>query len=653
MKRITLASVALPMALSLLTASAVGQETERQTQQQNARQQAQRQAAQQREAQRDDRQTTPRPQRSNDGGSTLTLRGPDGNEAVQVTKTAPDEVRAGERFEYQIQVQNLSDSPLMNVVVVEQLAGLRINEAAPAQQNARQNEQNEKESENARQRRNTRENAEQEQNQEEQSEQGQEENSNEQAQQNRQAQQRDQANQQNQNQQNAQERQQSQENAVQQTGNEVRYRVGKLDAGQSRTLNVSATASSAGEAHSCMWVDYQPTLCTTIAVVEPDFRLTGRLLYQREGEARNVEGIYSCDTLRLQVAVTGTGDVETEPAQVTVQLPEGLTTEDGKNEVSIDMGAISPDRTIEKEVPLKLDPAKAQGELELPITATAGDLRAQASVTGVRVLQPELELQVNAPKEALIDQQVSVPVTVSNPGDTPVLQAAVDVAATGIERFQARGAELSRDGQVTLGRIEPGESKEFQILFTADEPVETELTVAARGFCVEAQETKAQMALKGIPAILIEVVDKVDPVPVGEATVYEVTLKNQGTATDTNIQLTAELADTMEFVRGDGQTEVTNEGKNVEFASLDALEPGEVVSWTVQVKATGAEKSRFRVNLESDSTDEPILEEEPTTLFEQDRGEGQTQTSESNEESANRQNDDNQSNQSDSSDNEE
>lgn len=620
MKRISLASVALPMALSLLTSSAVGQEAERQSPRQTQQQQAQRQAAQQRDAQRDNRQATPRPQRANDGGSTLTLRGPDGNEAVQVTKTAPAEVRAGERFEYQIQVQNLSDSPLMNVVVVEQLDGLRVNQAAPAQQNARQSgddppnaRERSENSENAQ-----RQNAEQQQNAEARQRAA-----------NQAQQQREQANQGEQAQRNAQGRQQGRNNPVQQTGNQIRYRVGKLDAGQSRTLNVSATAASAGEAHSCMWVDYQPTLCTTIAVVEPDFRLTGRLLYDREGEARDIQGIYSCDVLRLQVGVTGTGDVETPPAKVTVQLPEGLTTEDGKNEVAIDMGAIAPERTVEKEIALKLDPAKAKGDLELPITATAGDLKAQASVTGVRVLQPQLKLEVNAPKEALIDQQVSIPVTVSNPGDTPVLQAAVDVAATGIKRFQARGAELTRDGQVALGRLEPGESKEFQVLFSADEPTETEVTVAARGFCVEAQEAKAKLALKGIPAILIEVVDKVDPVPVGQTTVYEITLKNQGTATDTNIQLSAELADTMEFVRGDGETEVSSEGKAVQFAPLKSMKPGEVVSWTVQVKATGAEKSRFRVHLKSDSTDEPILEEEPTTLFDQEGGERQTQTSQS------------------------
>ena len=197
-----------------------------------------------------------------------------------------------------------------------------------------------------------------------------------------------------------------------------------------------------------------------------------------------------------------------------------------------------------------------------------------------------------------------------------MLNAVVRVEASAdFERFTAQGIEVSRDGAIALGRIEPGQSREFTLLMEASRPADATLGVAAEGYCVEAVRRNAKLALKGIPAVLIEVVDKVDPVPVGENTVYEIAVKNQGTQQDTNIELTATLPESMEFVRGDGETKVTADGKTITFAPLRQLAPGDVVSWTVQAKANKADKARLKVELKSDATDEPIVEQEPTTLF--------------------------------------
>src|SRR5690606_14973337 len=123
------------------------------------------------------------------------------------------------------------------------------------------------------------------------------------------------------------------------------------------------------------------------------------------------------------------------------------------------------------------------------------------------------------------------------------------------------------------------------LLMETNKPTDAEVNFIAEGYCVEAQQQATTMSLRGIPAVLIEVVDKVDPVPVGENTVYEISVKNQGTERDTNIQLTATLPESMEFVRGDGETNVSAEGQTINFGQLQEIAPGDVVSWTIQIKA--------------------------------------------------------------------
>lgn len=518
--------------------------------------------------------------------NSLTLPGPDGQEALRVVKDVPAQVRAGEVFNYTITVENVSDSPLVNVTVVEQVKALQVRDAK-AQQQAQQQQ------------------AQQEQSPQQQAEQQQQQ---EQAQQQERQEQQQQAQQ--------QQKKQQKKQQVRQKGNMIRYQVGMLDVGQSRTLTVSAVATKAGQAHACMWVEYEPTLCTTTDVVQPDFQLIGRLLFERGIETdQEIEGIYHCDQVFLEMQVTSTGDAATPPAQVTAQLPKGLTTADGQSELQLDLGAIAPNKTVEKRIPLKLDPQQAENELQLPITATAGELKAQATLPAVKILDPQLKVTMEAPKQAYIDQPVKVPVTVENPGQAPVLNASVQVEASGVNEFSAEGIEVSKDNTIALGRIDPGQSKQFTLLMKASEPTESTLSLVPAGYCVQAEQQQAKIALQGIPAVLIEVVDQVDPVPVGETTIYEIEVLNQGTAADNEIQVSATLPEGMTFVEGRGDTEVTADGQTITFAPVETLAPKDVAAWTVQVKADQAAKARLKVQLESEAIDEPIIEQEPTTLY--------------------------------------
>ena len=74
--------------------------------------------------------------------------------------------------------------------------------------------------------------------------------------------------------------------------------------------------------------------------------------------------------------------------------------------------------------------------------------------------------------------------------------------------------------------------------------------------------------LQGIPALLMEVVDEIDPVTVGDETTYVITVTNQGSAQDQNVTIVCNLEEAMSFVSGTGTSAVTAEGGTVTMAAV-------------------------------------------------------------------------------------
>src|SRR5439155_10316468 len=87
---------------------------------------------------------------------------------------------------------------------------------------------------------------------------------------------------------------------------------------------------------------------------------------------------------------------------------------------------------------------------------------------------------------------------------------------------------------------------------------------------------------EGVSALHLEAVDTKDPVEVGGATSYRITLTNQGTASLTNINVKALVPPEMATLRATGPTAAPDklpaaqeDGQVVQFAPLKELKAGE------------------------------------------------------------------------------
>jgi len=465
--------------------------------------------------------------------SGLILDGPAGEDAIEVTRRGPNQIRAGEEFTYDLVLKNVSDQPIRGIRVTETTQGVELRDAD--------------------------------------------------------------------------------DDAAQLDGNRMTFNAGQLAVGDTRTLTVTARASETGRARSCIVVDYDPALCTMYTVTKPDLKLVWTLYADRDIEAEcDVNGIYACDDVFIVYEVTNTGSGTTEPITLTHDLPDGLKTDSNKRMVKRNMEPLEAGESQEIRVPLELA-RKSEGQtLNLSAEANAGGITADTDVQTVEVLDPALDLKIDGRREQYLGRESEMTFTVTNTGDAPALNTVV--AVDGPDRFDFETRDF--DGEaIVIGCLMPGQSRTFDATYVADKPGEIAVNAQASAYCVDTVKANVKTTYKGISAILIETVDKVDPVPVGDETTYEIYVKNQGSAPDLNIDLTGTLPKGLTFVSATGDSDVQNDGQNLTFGTVDELAPGDVVSWNVTVKAESADKVQFKLQLKSDANPEPIREEEPTTLY--------------------------------------
>ncbi len=122
-------------------------------------------------------------------------------------------------------------------------------------------------------------------------------------------------------------------------------------------------------------------------------------------------------------------------------------------------------------------------------------------------------------------------------------------------------------------------------------------TATVTGYC-SGNKKSAQTSTKtrvGRSAILLEMIDCQDLIPVGETVRYQIKITNQGTAPDRNIRVKTILPQEVTYVSTFGATPLTlpsgRPGETVTFQPRAQLDPGEEWVFWVTVKPKGLRKS--------------------------------------------------------------
>lgn len=324
-----------------------------------------------------------------------------------------------------------------------------------------------------------------------------------------------------------------------------------------------------------------------------------------------------CDPIDVVLTVRNTGGLPLTQVQVVDALPEGLKTAvDSLTTLTLDAGTLGVGEGREFRFRAIADHAgKYVNEARV---TTAEGARSTASCTTL-VQAPVLSLDCQVPAEVLPGRPVEVCLKVGNTGDAaePVATLSLPIPQGATVATLTEGGR-AESGQVIwdLANLAPGSTRSVCASFvTTKQPGELPWSANLQGTCAPTVQTQCSTHIKGITAILLEVVDVEDPVEVEKNVTYQIQVTNQGSAPLTNIRLVGALPESQEFVSGDGPTEVTGSGRSATIAALPSLEPKAVATWHIVAKALAADDARFKVELTSDQFQRPVEEYEATSQY--------------------------------------
>ena len=388
-------------------------------------------------------------------------------------------------------------------------------------------------------------------------------------------------------------------------GRNATWAVGHIPAGSSKTFVVRGAATETGTLIACSDVQVTiPQACLRITAVEPALKLTKTAPATRDS---------TCETIPYTLIVTNTGSGAASNVKVTDTLPAGLTYK-GKNSIAANVGTLAPgqSKTIEYVADIK-----NPGTYTNQAVATAdGDLRATADAKTV-VHQPKLTLAKTGPAKRYINRKVVYTLAVKNTGDGPAKNTVVADTLPTNATFVSASAGGQRAGNKViwnLGTLAAGQAKQLTVTLKATQAGTLRNSATATAICTKANAA-AQTVVAGIPAILLECIDEADPVEVGSQETYVITVTNQGSAQDTNIDIVCTIPKEQTYVSSTGPTKATLKGNVLTFAPLPTLAPKAVATFKVITKGASAGDSRFGVEMTTDVTTSPVMETESTHIY--------------------------------------
>lgn len=395
-----------------------------------------------------------------------------------------------------------------------------------------------------------------------------------------------------------------------QAGNKVTWNLGTIPAQSAKIITVTGRAMMVGclVSNALAKICYELPLPLATRVIDCNVTLTKTL----------PEVVELCDPIPMCLTVQNVGSAPATNVCIVDKLPEGLTTKDGKSEINITVGTIPVGGYKTYSVELV---AARPGEFTNTACATADrNCYSQASDTVV-VKATELELMASAPADGYICTSIPYQITVTNKGEIPAKDVILTDGIVGekvkIEAISDGGRAVRGRAVWNLGTLMPGESRTVCLTLSSvvEGAIGSEFSVAGR--CVDPKSANHCLRLVGVPGVLTSLRDDCDPVKVCDLVNYTVTATNTGSKAATNLRYTIKLDEGMEFVSGEGNTQVTQvDAKTLSFAPVEVLGIGDTVKWNVCIKAMSAGDKRFTAELITNELAAPVAKSESTNFYE-------------------------------------
>ncbi|MGY8769749.1 MAG: hypothetical protein ACKVH8_15125, partial [Pirellulales bacterium] len=292
---------------------------------------------------------------------------------------------------------------------------------------------------------------------------------------------------------------------------------------------------------------------------------------------------------KFELVVKNVGQVDAQQVLIRDFVPQGTRLVDtipvaqqaSDGALIWDLGTVTPGE--EQTIVMQLIP-----EIEGDVGSVASVSFSTVASVKTRVTKPELTLEQVAPGSVLIGEQVTVAITLSNPGTGPatgvILEEIVPQGFT-----HPAGSEL----EFEVGTLKPGESRQLNLVMTASQAGFVSNVLAVRGD--GNLDTQSKIEVQVIAPELQVSINGPKKRYLERPATYTVSVNNPGTAPTKEIDLITYLPKGLQFIEANkaGQYDST---KHAVYWNLEELPPTQ--SGSVELVAMPIETGEQKLRVE-------------------------------------------------------
>lgn len=386
------------------------------------------------------------------------------------------------------------------------------------------------------------------------------------------------------------------------------WTIPSLAAGEERQFRVTLLPISRGDLSTSATVRFSNSASSRFSVSEPQLALS-------------VKGANSTsvgDAATQVVTVTNSGSGVARDIVLNAAIPSGIESSQAKGrKIQLSIGSLAAGET--REVKLSMT-AIAAGEQVVAISAKAAGNIEETVEVKIAVTAPKLEVAIAGPNVRFANRSAKYQVAVSNKGAAATNNVRVTHhVPAGFEFVKADGGGTFDETQRTvswfIGHLEAGKSAKVQIELMAKGLGNQSHKVTVAGDSVTATEAKLDTLIDGAAELVMEVKDLDDPVEVATQTAYEIRVRNDGSKSATNVVVSCELPAGVELLGAEGPTKHTAAKGKITFAPAADLAPQKTLTYKVMIQGKVAGQLRFKSQLTSAASAEPITVDELTRFY--------------------------------------
>ena len=386
-------------------------------------------------------------------------------------------------------------------------------------------------------------------------------------------------------------------------GNKVTWHFGPMSKGECRTAHVLLKCECEGELCACFCATATPVRFCSLLCAKPI------LVCEKCGP----ECVAPCDPINYTITVTNRGSTTAEDVVVTDNLPLEVEHSSGLRTLTYKLGCLEPCES--KQVRICATAVK-RGKACNTAIVSACNADSTSCQWCTNIVQCSSEVEKVGPKEVMIGKNADYQIVYTNTGDVTLTDVVVtDYAPSSTSIVTANGAAVNGNEAVwRLREVKAGEKVSFNITLTTCTPgcFSNRVTVTNCQQCNACTEFTTRW--RGRPALSACIIDNEGAICVGERVMYTLTVINQGSEADNDVNVVIDFPTELEPVSVDGPTAGNISGKTVKFAPFNNLRPRQTLTYRIEAEARSSGDGRVNARITSESMRTPLVQQGSTVV---------------------------------------